>query len=148
MSVPLSYYGLDVCHEQSLFLLYLLIALEEINDEKNLRFELRWIYSLFLCSDNDYVISKNQWLNCNLTVVLDSLSCKFCCYNLFFNFRQPNSADLLVGGLLEKPLRGSIFGPTFTCILARQFGNIRDSDRFWYENDLPPTSFNKGISLL
>jgi hypothetical protein len=34
-----------------------------------------------------------------------------------------------------------VFGPTLTCLLAIQFSNLRNSDRFWYENDLPPSSF-------
>lgn len=27
-------------------------------------------------------------------------------------------------------------------MLAAQFANLRNSDRFWYENDLPPSSLN------
>lgn len=48
--------------------------------------------------------------------------------------------DLLAGGLLETPLPGSIVGPTFNCLLRHQFSLLRRSDRFWYENDLPPSS--------
>ncbi|KAK0174315.1 hypothetical protein PV327_010941 [Microctonus hyperodae] len=51
--------------------------------------------------------------------------------------------DLIIGGLLETPNAGAVFGPTFSCILMRQFTIIRNSDRFWYENDLPPSSFTK-----
>ncbi|PSN37939.1 hypothetical protein C0J52_20255 [Blattella germanica] len=51
--------------------------------------------------------------------------------------------DLLVGATLEKPTYGAVLGPTFTCLLANQFTSIRNSDRFWYENDIPPSSFTR-----
>jgi peroxidase len=50
--------------------------------------------------------------------------------------------DLLVGALSERAALGTVFGPTLTCLLAIQFANIRNSDRFWYENDLPPSSLS------
>jgi peroxidase len=40
------------------------------------------------------------------------------------------------------PSLGAVFGPTLTCLLAVQFANLRVSDRFWYENDLPPSSLS------
>lgn len=49
---------------------------------------------------------------------------------------------MIVGGLSEKASLGTVFGPTLTCLLAIQFANLRISDRFWYENDLPPSSLN------
>ncbi|XP_049950718.1 uncharacterized protein LOC126457994 [Schistocerca serialis cubense] len=58
-------------------------------------------------------------------------------------YSDPGLIDLFVGGVLETELDGAIVGPTFTCLLAHQFALVRNSDRFWYENDLPPSSFSK-----
>jgi len=55
-----------------------------------------------------------------------------------------DDVDLIVGGILEKPEVGVVLGPTFTCLLADQFSSIRNGDRFWYENDIPPSSFTRG----
>lgn len=52
--------------------------------------------------------------------------------------------DLFTGALAETPLKGAVVGPTIGCILAHQFSLLRKSDRFWYENDVPPSSFSKG----
>lgn len=49
--------------------------------------------------------------------------------------------DLFTGGLAEKPVRGGLVGPTFGCIIAQQFSNLRRADRFWYENGNSEASF-------
>ncbi|XP_063870979.1 peroxidase-like protein 3 [Scylla paramamosain] len=55
--------------------------------------------------------------------------------------------DLFTGGLAEKPNRGALVGPTFGCLIGRQFHYLRRGDRYWYENDIPPSSFTKGCYL-
>lgn len=57
-------------------------------------------------------------------------------------YQDAEDIDLLIGGLSETATLGTVFGPTLTCLLAIQFANLRNSDRFWYENDLPPSSLN------
>jgi len=50
--------------------------------------------------------------------------------------------DLWVGGLAEDHFPGAMVGETIYTILKDQFERLRDGDRFWYENYLPPTMLN------
>ncbi|ERL88558.1 hypothetical protein D910_05943 [Dendroctonus ponderosae] len=59
---------------------------------------------------------------------------------LRYLYNKTEHIDLLPGVLLETPLPGSIVGRTLNCLLTRQFVLLKKSDRFWYENDLPPSS--------
>lgn len=52
--------------------------------------------------------------------------------------------DLWSGGVSERPLPGSMLGPTFGCIIATQFSYARRGDRFWYELPNQPSSFTPG----
>ncbi|XP_056644513.1 peroxidase [Diorhabda sublineata] len=56
-------------------------------------------------------------------------------------FEHPADVDLWSGGVSEKPLPGSMLGPTFACIIATQFSYSRRGDRFWYELPNQPSSF-------
>ncbi|XP_050308302.1 peroxidase [Anthonomus grandis grandis] len=56
-------------------------------------------------------------------------------------FEHPSDIDLWSGGVCEKPLPGSMLGPTFACIIATQFSYSRRGDRFWYELPNQPSSF-------
>lgn len=47
-------------------------------------------------------------------------------------FEHPIDVDLWSGGVSERPLPGSMLGPTFACIIATQFSYSRRGDRFWY----------------
>lgn len=53
---------------------------------------------------------------------------------LFDIYGGIQNVDLWVGGLAEKPLPEGIVGPTLGCIIAKTFKNLRDADRFFYEN--------------
>ena len=49
-------------------------------------------------------------------------------------FRDFRDIDLFSGAMTELPLEGAIVGPTFACLIARQFVLYKIGDRFWYEN--------------
>lgn len=59
--------------------------------------------------------------------------------------------DLWVGGLAETPLidQGSQLGELFQAITVKQFSDLRDGDRFWYENYLTQDEldFVSGVTL-
>jgi hypothetical protein len=58
--------------------------------------------------------------------------------NLAAVYSSVDDVDLLIGGLAEDHVPGAMIGETFLTILAEQFTALRDGDRFWYQNHLPP----------
>uniref|UniRef100_A0A0A9VVR2 Peroxidasin n=2 Tax=Lygus hesperus TaxID=30085 RepID=A0A0A9VVR2_LYGHE len=58
-------------------------------------------------------------------------------------YKNVNEIDLLVGGMLETAPPGALLGPTFSCLMSKQFTKVMESDRFWFENDFPPATFSK-----
>ena len=61
-------------------------------------------------------------------------------------YASVNDIDLFVGGVTEKPMSGSLIGPTFAYITHKQLENIKISDPFFY--DLQNGPFTKGQSDL
>ena len=56
-------------------------------------------------------------------------------------YSHPDDVDLFVGGVLERPLTDGALGPTFACMVAKQFRKLRVGDRFWYERFDPTVGF-------
>lgn len=59
-------------------------------------------------------------------------------------YKHVNDIDLFTGGIAETPNTGAVVGRTLGCLIGRQFHYLRRGDRYWYENELPPSSFTKG----
>jgi peroxidase len=49
-------------------------------------------------------------------------------------FGSVDKIDLWTGGLAEKSAKGALLGETFGKIVADQFADLRDGDRFYFEN--------------
>lgn len=51
-------------------------------------------------------------------------------------YKKVDMADMFVGAMLEEHIPGLPIGETISCVLEKQFANIRDADRFYYKNIL------------
>ncbi|XP_071089128.1 salivary peroxidase/catechol oxidase-like [Haliotis cracherodii] len=58
-------------------------------------------------------------------------------------YRHIDDIDLFPGALSEKPVPGGMVGPTFTCLLAKQFQALKEGDRFWFEEDNANVKFTQ-----
>ena len=47
-------------------------------------------------------------------------------------YGHPSNVDLWLAGLLEDNYNGSLVGPVFTCIIAKQFQTLRAGDRYFF----------------
>ncbi|XP_077570747.1 eosinophil peroxidase-like [Stigmatopora nigra] len=50
-------------------------------------------------------------------------------------YGTPDNIDPWLGGITEPLVSGGRVGPLFSCLIARQYKNIRAGDRFWWENE-------------
>ncbi|XP_070591206.1 myeloperoxidase-like isoform X2 [Erythrolamprus reginae] len=53
---------------------------------------------------------------------------------LIQHYGTPKNIDLWIGGVAEPLIRNARVGPLLACIFRKQFQNLRDGDRFWWEN--------------
>ncbi|OWK14126.1 LPO, partial [Cervus elaphus hippelaphus] len=49
-------------------------------------------------------------------------------------YKTPDNIDIWIGGNAEPMVDRGRVGPLLACLLGRQFQQIRDGDRFWWEN--------------
>ncbi|XP_036148633.1 peroxidase [Monomorium pharaonis] len=62
-------------------------------------------------------------------------------YKLSTLYASPNDVELTVGGSLERHVDGALVGPTFLCIMLKQFQQTRIGDRYWFETGDPKIAF-------
>ncbi|NXF30734.1 PERM Myeloperoxidase, partial [Nyctibius bracteatus] len=49
-------------------------------------------------------------------------------------YGTPKNIDIWLGALAEPFVKGGRVGPLMACLIGTQFRNVRDGDRFWWEN--------------
>ncbi|XP_019641123.1 PREDICTED: peroxidasin homolog [Branchiostoma belcheri] len=49
-------------------------------------------------------------------------------------YNHVDDIDVFAAGLAERSVPGGLLGPTFACLVGRQFRELRKGDRFWFEN--------------
>ncbi|XP_059827383.1 eosinophil peroxidase-like [Hypanus sabinus] len=71
----------------------------------------------------------------NLSALSLVLKNKKLAFNLLKLYGTPENIDVWVGGISEPFVEGGRVGPLFTCLIGQQYKNLRDGDRFWWENE-------------
>ncbi|WAQ94756.1 PLSP-like protein, partial [Mya arenaria] len=56
-------------------------------------------------------------------------------------YSHVDDIDLFAGAMTETLLPGSSVGPTFACLIGRQFQRIMEGDRYWHETSNKITRF-------
>ena len=64
------------------------------------------------------------------------------------NFSHVDDVDLFVAGVAETHLPGAAVGPTFGCIIAKNFQRIMHGDRFWFERPDSKLGFTLGKTCM
>lgn len=85
-----------------------------------------------------------QWCGLDTFTSFDQLKSVmdlYSCETLAGLYDDIDDVDLFSAGLLERPLEGAKVGPTFACIIGRQFHLLRAADRFWFESSQGPHAF-------
>ena len=59
-------------------------------------------------------------------------------------YSHVDDVDLYLGGLMEKPLPGSLLGQTFSCIISDQMYRSMVGDRFFYSTLHQEDMFSDG----
>ncbi|XP_074969221.1 myeloperoxidase-like [Phalacrocorax aristotelis] len=49
-------------------------------------------------------------------------------------YGTPKNIDIWIGALAEPFVKGGRVGPLMACLIGTQFRNVRDGDRFWWQN--------------
>ena len=61
--------------------------------------------------------------------------------------RHVDDVDLFIAGVSETHLPGSVVGPTFGCIIGKNFQRFMHGDRFWFETSNSRLGFTEGKSF-
>ena len=58
--------------------------------------------------------------------------------------RHVDDVDLYIAGISESHLPGAVVGPTFGCIIGKNFQRFMHGDRFWFETSNSKLGFTEG----
>ena len=47
-------------------------------------------------------------------------------------YQNVEDIDPFTGGVAEEPVPGGVVGPTFACLISKQFANIKEGDRLFF----------------
>lgn len=80
---------------------------------------------------------------CNTSVTYLNLQSAYSIFKTFI-YSDVLDIDLWTGMVTETKIGDSISGEVQSCLVAEQFANLRNGDRFWYETSDSSVGFTSG----
>lgn len=96
-----------------------------------------------------YTLFSFLLFGCVWVVFSDTFYPTYCCYCLkysisLFDYSHVDDIDLFTGAMTETHLPNSSVGPTFACLIGKQFRKLIIGDRYWHETPDRTIRFSNG----